>query len=138
MPGKKDSNRSLGQIDPVRLKAALRAKGLKQYELATHLGVSPVTLNGWIRGRQAPPNGTGAAIENLLGLSPGTLRSSAQFSLPHRSVTVVLSEELCARMDPLLAQWGLSYQTFFEHCMTQYLVQYAAPSAEPHSSPEEA
>ena len=55
------------------LAEAMKARGIKQDELAGRLGTTQSTVSGWINGRYEPAPGTVFAIERTLELEPGHL-----------------------------------------------------------------
>ena len=59
------------------LAAALARKGLRQWQLAARLGVSPPTLNSWVGGAPSAPSDLVERIEAALKLPRGTLATDA-------------------------------------------------------------
>ncbi len=70
---------------------ALRARGLRQDDLARTLGTTQSSVSGWINGKYEPAAATVFTIEHKLGMEPGALSRPLGY-LPvepvSRSVTV--------------------------------------------------
>ena len=55
------------------LAEALKARGMKQEDLARLLGTTQSSVSGWINGKYEPAAATVFTIERSLGMDPGTL-----------------------------------------------------------------
>ena len=64
-----DGRRRFGLL----LANALKARGLKQEDLASSLGTTQSSVSGWINGKYEPGAGTVFAIEQTLEMDPGYL-----------------------------------------------------------------
>src|SRR3954451_19446032 len=55
------------------LSDALRARGMRQEDLAGLLGTTQSSVSGWINGRYEPAAPTVFTVERCLGMEPGSL-----------------------------------------------------------------
>ena len=55
------------------LSSALKARNMKQDELARMLGTTQSSVSGWIHGKYEPVAATVFSVERCLGLDPGSL-----------------------------------------------------------------
>jgi transcriptional regulator with XRE-family HTH domain len=55
------------------LSDAMKARGMKQEDLAGMLGITQSSVSGWINGRYEPAAATVFSIEHRLGMEPGSL-----------------------------------------------------------------
>lgn len=63
-------------MDPIRLRVALAEKGLRHFQLAKRLKVSPSTLSDWLRDARPAPADLRDRIEAALKLPSGALATS--------------------------------------------------------------
>jgi len=66
------------------LAAALHVKGLKQYELAKLVGVTPSSVHGWLHERSIPSGEKLTAVARVLELRPEDLVPSSARTVPTR------------------------------------------------------
>ena len=85
-----DRNRRLnfGRV----LSDALKARGMKQEDLAGMLGTTQSSVSGWINGKYEPVAATVFGAERSLGLDPGSLSRPLGY-LPVEPVSATVSVE---------------------------------------------
>ena len=67
--GDRERRLSFGRL----LAEAMKARGMKQEDLAGMLGTTQSSVSGWINGRYEPASATVFNVEQCLGLEPGSL-----------------------------------------------------------------
>lgn len=84
------------------LSDALKARGMKQDDLAGLLGTTQSSVSGWINGRYEPAAPTVFSVERCLGMDPGSLSRPLGY-LPveplARTVSVESAIAQCAQLD---------------------------------------
>jgi len=84
------------------LSEALKARGMKQDDLAGMLGTTQSSVSGWINGRYEPAAPTVFNVERCLGLEPGSLSRPLGY-LPVdpvvRSVSIESAIAQCVHLD---------------------------------------
>jgi transcriptional regulator with XRE-family HTH domain len=83
------------------LSDALKARGMKQEDLAGMLGITQSSVSGWINGRYEPAAATVFAIEHGLGMDPGSLSRPLGY-LPVEPVSRTVSVEGAIAQSALL------------------------------------
>lgn len=88
--GESDGSRRLnfGRL----LSDALKARGMKQEDLARMLGTTQSSVSGWINGKYEPVAATVFGVEQCLGMDPGSLSRPLGY-LPVEPVSRTVSVE---------------------------------------------
>ena len=96
-----DGNRRLrfGRL----LNDAMKARGMKQEDLAGMLGTTQSSVSGWINGKYEPAAETVFTVERCLGVEPGALSRPLGY-LPVDPVARTVSVEGAIAQSPLLAE----------------------------------
>jgi transcriptional regulator with XRE-family HTH domain len=81
---------------------ALKARGMKQEDLAGSLGTTQSSVSGWINGKYEPAAETVFAIERTLAMDPGFLSRPLGY-LPLEAVSGTVGVEAAITHSPLLA-----------------------------------
>lgn len=79
----------------------LKARGMKQEDLARMLGTTQSSVSGWINGKYEPAAATVFAVERCLGTEPGTLSRPLGY-LPVEPVARTVSVEAVIAQSPQL------------------------------------
>ena len=95
--GVSEARRRFGRL----LAEAMKARGMKQEDLAGRIGTTQSTVSGWINGRYEPAPGTVFAIERTLELEPGHLSRPLGY-LPVADGADPVSVEAAIAHSPLL------------------------------------
>jgi transcriptional regulator with XRE-family HTH domain len=80
---------------------AMKARGMKQEDLAGMLGITQSSVSGWINGKYEPAAATVFTIEHCLGMEPGSLSRPLGY-LPVEPVSRMVSVESAIAQSALL------------------------------------
>jgi transcriptional regulator with XRE-family HTH domain len=80
---------------------AMKARGMRQGDLAGMLGANQSSVSGWINGKYEPAAGTVFTLERCLGVDPGTLSRPLGY-LPVDPAQRMVSVEAAIADSPLL------------------------------------
>jgi transcriptional regulator with XRE-family HTH domain len=80
---------------------AMKARGMKQEDLAGMLGITQSSVSGWINGKYEPAAATVFTIEHCLGMEPGSLSRPLGY-LPVEPVSRAVSVEGAIAQSALL------------------------------------
>ena len=94
-----DANRRLGFGR--LLSDALKARGMRQDDLAGLLGTTQSSVSGWINGRYEPAAPTVFTVERCLGMEPGSLSRPLGY-LPVEPASRLVSVESAIAQSPQL------------------------------------
>lgn len=83
------------------LSDAMKARGMRQEDLAGMLGATQSSVSGWTNGKYEPAAATVFTVERCLGLEPGTLSRPLGY-LPVEPVARTISVEGAIAQSPLL------------------------------------
>jgi transcriptional regulator with XRE-family HTH domain len=81
---------------------ALKARAMKQEDLASILGTTQSSVSGWINGKYEPAAATVFTIERTLGMDPGYLSRPLGY-LPVEAASATPGVEAAITHSPLLA-----------------------------------
>ena len=112
------------------LASALKARGMKQDDLAGQLGTTQSSVSGWINGRYEPSAATVFTMEVSLGLDPGSLSRPLGY-LPVEPVSHPVSVEVAIAQSTRLGEDEKAAMSALYHVLARSSEGAPRPGGEP-------
>lgn len=109
-----------------KLKQAIQAKGLKDYQFAEKVGVEPPTVSRWINGKDTPEDWRSPKICEVLGVTEDYFVESESLSTPAKETLgalsvdefIQLSEKIQKRTTEKSPSMGPEHKALYDLIMT--------------------